>query len=273
MCKCLESLLPASCDLNEIIIAKEHSHPNQRGYRIMDLVSDMHTHTVASTHAYSTVKEMAEAARDAGLEFLAITDHAAGDTDGPHIWHFHNLHKAIPRELFGVKIVYGVEASVIDFEGHLSMPDKECAALDWVIGSLHGGMLSPGTSEENTAAYIGLAKNPLVDVIGHPVSQSFPFDAETALRAFKEHGKAVEINESTLLWKNSEGPYRQLIPLCKRLEIPVIVNSDAHFCMAVGKYENSLRLLREFDFPEGLVINGSRERMLERINRKKHIFD
>ena len=41
----------------------------------MKIIADMHTHTVASTHAYSTIKEMAEAARDAGLEYLAITDH------------------------------------------------------------------------------------------------------------------------------------------------------------------------------------------------------
>lgn len=238
----------------------------------MDIVADMHTHTVASTHAYSTVREMVQAAGDMGLGFIAITDHAAGDTDGPHIWHFHNLHKAIPRELCRVKIIYGVEASVIDYEGHLSFPEKECAALDWVIGSLHGGMLTPGTLEENTAAYIGLAADPLVDVIGHPVSPSFPYDIETALRAFKAHDKPVEINESTLLWKNSEGMYRKIIPLCRRLEVPVIVGSDAHFFTAVGKFDNALRLLREYDFPPELVVNSSPERILSRINRKKIIF-
>ena len=48
----------------------------------MKIIADMHTHTVASTHAYSTIKEMAEAARDAGLEYLAITDHTPASTDG-----------------------------------------------------------------------------------------------------------------------------------------------------------------------------------------------
>lgn len=238
----------------------------------MDLIADLHMHTVASAHAYSTVKEMVQAAGEAGLKFIAITDHAAGDTDGPHIWHFHNLHKAVPRELFGVKILYGAEASVIDFEGHLSMPPGECAGLDWIIGSVHGGMLSPGNEEENTAAYLGLASDPLVDVIGHPVSPAFPYDIEGALRAFGENGKLVEINESTLLWKNSEEMYRKIIPLCRRLEIPVIVNSDAHFYTAVGKFDNALRLLREFDFPPELVANSSEELILSRINRKKIIF-
>ncbi|MCM1578757.1 MAG: phosphatase [Ruminococcus sp.] len=239
----------------------------------MDSLSDLHAHTVASTHAYSTVKEMAQAAAEAGLEFLAITDHAAGDTDGPHIWHFHNLHKAIPRELFGVKLLYGVEASIVGFDGRLSMPDSECAALDWVIASFHGSMMTPGTAEENTAAYIGVSENPLVDVIGHPVTHSFPYDREAVLSAFKENGKLFEINESTILWKNSEGLYRELLPICKRLELPVIINSDAHFFTAVGKFDNSLRILRELDFPERLVVNFDREKLLQRINRKKHIFD
>ena len=164
----------------------------------MKIIADMHTHTVASTHAYSTIKEMAEAARDAGLEYLAITDHTPASTDGPHVWHFHNLHKAVPRELFGVRIVYGAESSVSDYEGHLDFPDKECAALDWIIGSVHLDILQSGTLVQNTETYLGLAENPLVDVIGHCAATKFVFDYETGIKAFKEHDKLVEINESTL---------------------------------------------------------------------------
>lgn len=238
----------------------------------MKIIADMHTHTVASTHAYSTVKEMTEAARDAGLEFLAITDHTPNSTDGPHIWHFHNLHKAIPRELFGVKIIYGAESSVTDHEGHLDLPDEECKALDWIIGSVHTDILSSGTMEQNTNAYLGLAKNPLVDVIGHPANTKFLFDYEKGIKAFKEYDKLVEINESTLLWKNTENNYRQIIPLCKKYEVSVIVNTDAHFFAAVGKVSRSLSLLEEFDYPERLIVNTDRELLLERINRKNGII-
>lgn len=239
----------------------------------MKIIADMHTHTVASTHAYSTVKEMAEAARDAELEFLAITDHTPNSTDGPHIWHFHNLHKAIPRELFGVKIVYGAESSVTDYEGHIDLPHEECAALDWIIGSVHTDILKPGTAERNTAAYLGLAANPDVDVIGHCANTKFVFDYEKGIKAFKEYGKLVEINESTLLWKNSEKNYRSIIPLCKKYEVPVIVNTDAHFYTSVGQVQKSLELLREFDYPEELVVNLDRKRILEHLKRKnKDIF-
>ena len=238
----------------------------------MKIIADMHTHTVASTHAYSTVKEMTEAARDRGLEFLAITDHTPNSTDGPHIWHFHNLHKAIPRELFGVKMIYGAESSVVDFEGHIDLPDEECKALDWIIGSVHTDILPSGTVEQNTNAYLGLAKNPLVDVIGHPGNTKFLFDYEKGIKAFKEYDKLVEINESTLLWKNSEKNYREIIPLCKKYEVSVIVNTDAHFFAAVGQVSRSLSLLEELDFPRRLIVNTDREQLLERINRKNGII-
>lgn len=238
----------------------------------MKIIADMHTHTVASTHAYSTVKEMTEAARDRGLEFLAITDHTPNSTDGPHIWHFHNLHKAIPRELFGVKVIYGAESSVVDFEGHIDLPDEECKALDWIIGSVHTDILPSGTVEQNTNAYLGLAKNPLVDVIGHPGNTKFLFDYEKGIKAFKEYDKLVEINESTLLWKNSEKNYREIIPLCKKYEVSVIVNTDAHFFAAVGQVSRSISLLEELDFPRRLIVNTDREQLLERINRKNGII-
>ena len=238
----------------------------------MNIIADMHTHTVASTHAYSTVKEMTEAARDKGLEFLAITDHTPLSTDGPHIWHFHNLHKAIPRELFGVKIIYGAESSVTDYEGHIDLPENECKALDWIIGSVHTDILPSGTEEQNTNAYLGLAKNPLVDVIGHPANVKFPFDYEKGIRAFKEHDKLVEINESTLLWKNAEGNYRKIIPLCKKYGVSLIVNTDAHFFTAVGQVSRSMELLKEFDYPRELIVNTDRALLLERINRKNGII-
>ncbi len=242
---------------------------------MMKIIADMHMHTVASTHAYSTVKEMAEAARDRGLEFIAITDHTPDSTDGPHIWHFHNLHKAIPRELFGVKIVYGAESSVVDFDGNIDLPDKECDGLDWIIGSVHLDMipaLSSGTREQNTNVYLGLAKNPRIDVIGHPANLQFPFDCERAVRAFKEYDKIVEVNESTLLWKNSESGYRELLPVCKKYGVRLIVNSDAHFYASVGKAERSLALLKELSYPEELIVNLDREKMLHYINRKNIIF-
>ncbi|UKI16099.1 MAG: hypothetical protein L6V87_10510 [Ruminococcus sp.] len=116
-------------------------------------------------------------------------------------------------------------------------------------------------------------KNPFVDVIGHCAATKFVFDYETGIKAFKEHDKLVEINESTLLWKNAEGNYRKIIPLCKKYGVNVIVNTDAHFYASVGQVSQSMKLLEEYDYPEELIVNLSGERILERLRRKnKEIF-
>ncbi|MBQ8568007.1 MAG: phosphatase [Oscillospiraceae bacterium] len=238
----------------------------------MNICADLHTHTVASTHAYSTVAEMAAEAARKGLKAIAFTDHTPASTDGPHIWHFHNLHKAIPRELYGVKIIYGAEASVSDYEGRLDFPQKECEALDWIIGSVHTEILPSHSVEKNTETYLKLAENPLVDVIGHPANVKFLFDYEKGLKKIRECGKLVELNESTIRWKNTEKNYIEILKLCKKYEIPIIVNTDAHFMTAAGDFTESLRMLDELDFPEKLVFNADWERVREHINKKHGII-
>lgn len=234
----------------------------------MIIAADMHTHTVASTHAYSTVKEMAEEAAAKGLKAIAFTDHTPASTDGPHIWHFHNLRKALPRELFGVKLVYGAEASITDFEGNIDLAPEECKLLDWVIASFHKSSLLPGTYDQHTQMYLNLAENDTVDVIGHCANVICPFDYEKCLKKFKEYNKLVEINESTILWKGTRQNYIEIIKICKKYEIPVIINTDAHFYSIVGNVEESEKLIEELDFPKSLIINSDWDMLKEYIENK-----
>lgn len=227
----------------------------------MKIIADMHIHTVASTHGFSTIKEIVDEAAKKGLEAVAITDHTPASTDGPHVWHFHNLHKAIPREINGVKIIYGAESSIIDYDGNIDFPHEECAALDWIIASFHKDMLAPSTYEEHTKMYLKLAENDDIDVIGHCATVVCPFDYEKCLKKFKECGRLVEINESTILWKNTHENYREIIRICKKYEIPVIINTDAHFCTLAGEVNESLALANELDIPERLVVNADWDRL------------
>lgn len=239
----------------------------------MKIIADMHIHTVASTHGFSTIKEIADEAAKKELEAVAITDHTPASTDGPHVWHFHNLHKAIPREINGVKIIYGAEASIIDYDGSIDFPHEECAALDWIIASFHKDMLAPSTYEEHTKMYLKLAENDDIDVIGHCATVVCPFDYEKCLKKFKECGRLVEINESTILWKNTRENYREIIRICRKYEIPVIINTDAHFCTLVGEVNESLKLANELDIPERLVVNADWDRLYSFISdRHGRIF-
>lgn len=239
----------------------------------MKIIADTHIHTVASTHGFSTIKEITDEAAKKGLEAVAITDHTPASTDGPHVWHFHNLHKAIPREINGVKIIYGAESSIIDYDGNIDFPHEECAALDWIIASFHKDMLAPSTYEEHTKMYLKLAENDDIDVIGHCATVVCPFDYEKCLKKFKECGRLVEINESTILWKNTRENYREIIRICKKYEIPVIINTDAHFCTLVGEVNESLALANELDIPERLVVNADWDRLYSFISdRHGRIF-
>ena len=44
----------------------------------MKIELDVHTHTIASGHAFSTLQEMAQAAAGKGLKVLGITEHSPG---------------------------------------------------------------------------------------------------------------------------------------------------------------------------------------------------
>ena len=88
----------------------------------IEFVADMHTHTVASTHAYSTITENAAWASKHGIKYLGMTDHGINMQDAPNTWHFENL-KILPEYLEGVRIFRGIEANILDTYGNVDIPE------------------------------------------------------------------------------------------------------------------------------------------------------
>ena len=153
----------------------------------MRLVLDTHTHTIASAHAYSTVAEMARAAADRKLELLAITDHGPALADSSHKLHFMNYH-VLPGELYGVRMLYGAELNILDFEGNVDLDEEILKRQDLCIASFHTACTKAGTMEENTQAYLKAMENPYVDIIGHPEDGYIPVDFERLVKKAKEQG-------------------------------------------------------------------------------------
>lgn len=238
----------------------------------LQIRADMHTHTIASTHAYSTIAEMAAAAAEAGLRLLGITDHGPASPDSPHLWHFHN-YKILPRRIGGVWLLKGVEANIIDEHGTLDMDETELSFCEWVIASYHTSCVQfERTPELVSQGYYGVCENPLVDVIGHPTTAMFPFDYEPVLKLFKESGKLVELNESSLVWKRGAMENAKTVyALCKKYEIPIILNTDAHYAGLVGKTPVAAQLLRDLDFPARLIVNLEAERVMALAAEKRKI--
>ena len=133
----------------------------------MQIIADLHTHTLASTHAFHTLQEMAAAARELGYRALAVTDHAPAMPDAPHSWHFGNW-RGLPRAVDGVAMLYGAEVNVMDTKGGLDLPDSLLRGMDWVVASIHSPCL-PGllTEREATRLWLGVVENPYVYCIGH----------------------------------------------------------------------------------------------------------
>lgn len=235
----------------------------------MKIIGDMHTHTVASTHAYSTITENCRSAAERGIRVVAMTDHWGEMPDSPHIWHFENL-RILPRQICGVTVLKGVETNIIDNDGNFDMPRKTLEKLEWVVASMHRQVYEPTTAENHTRAYIKAAQDPIVDVIGHCTTDMFPIDFEKCVKAFKEYGKLVEINESSILYKKGslENSY-ELLRLCKKYEVPVVFDSDGHFCELIGVVDTAVRIAQEVGFPEELVVNADYDRLMSYI-RQKH---
>ena len=143
----------------------------------MTPVLDLHTHTLASGHAYSTISEMAAAAAERGLRTLGITEHGPA-TPGTCQWlYFKNL-IVVPRVMAGVQILLGAELNILDTAGRLDMTAEQMERLDIRIAGIHGNCWEGGSRSANTDAVVSVMANPLVDIISHPADGTADLDFE-----------------------------------------------------------------------------------------------
>lgn len=238
----------------------------------MEIKFDTHTHTIASTHAYSTVLEMAKTASERGLEAIAITDHAPALPDAPHDWHFHNL-KNIPREICGVKILYGVEANILNLNGDIDMEPEILQKLDVVNASIHAPCYADNGAKDHTSAYEAVVTNPYVDIICHSGAPQYSYDYEKIIKLAKKHHKLLEINNHTFfVRKHSIDNCRKIAQLCAENEVGIVVSSDAHICFDLGDYDRALEMLKEISFPEKLIMNRDFKTFEDFISVRKKLF-
>ncbi|MBP1752584.1 MAG: hypothetical protein H6Q57_1420 [Geobacteraceae bacterium] len=230
----------------------------------MKIIADMHTHSVASGHAYSTVNELARAARQKGLEAFALTDHGPALPGGPHLYHFGAM-RFIPAWIDGVRVFRGVEANIISVDGSIDMPDRYLAKLDFVMAGLHEscGFDDQGI-DRNTEAVLRAMENPRIKAISHAGNPEFPVHLEELVRGARETVTALEINNSSfsISRKGSRPHCERLAELLVLSDAPVIVGSDAHIAQGVGEFDEAVALLEMTGIPAGQVVNSSFERLL-----------
>lgn len=237
----------------------------------MKYVLDMHTHTLASGHSYSTIREMAHMANEKGMELLGITEHAPMMPGTCHDFYFQNL-KVVSRKMSGVELMLGVELNILDFEGNVDLQPLYLEQMDIAIASMHTPCIKAGTKEENTRAYINAMKNRKVSIIGHPDDIRYPVDYDALVYAAKQNQVLLELNNASLNPNGARVGAREndliLLEKCKEYKQPIILSSDAHVDEDVLKFDLAEALLKEVDFPEELIINDSVEKLKAYTNRK-----
>ena len=255
-----------------------------RGFQVM-LTFDIHTHTIASGHGTrDTISDMAKEAAARGLSTLGFSDHGPATPGAASLSYFRSLPKA-PRTRFGIRLLYGAEANILE-GGLLDIPDDVLKDLDFCIVSMHrpprgvytgpGGNQSfpdawqiknrPGTCgtvEENTMDYIRAMQNPYARILGHCDNTQFPVDYVRIADAAAENHMIVEVNNASLTpggyhqlpGISTRENYKELLSLCQKRRIPVLLSSDTHGRQGIGCADCAERLVRELSYPEGLIVN------------------
>lgn len=236
----------------------------------MKILTDVHTHTNASAHAYSTLYENMCAARDLGLELVACTNHTPAMPDAPHLWHFLYF-KALPKTVEGVKLLCGAETNILNRAGEIDLPESVLEDMDIVIASIHNVTYSEEAGGDHTETWMNIIDNPFVDILGHSGSPDFIYDIDAVTPYAKKKNICIEINNHSFLSRPRNVKRCQEIALaCKKYETPIVVNSDAHFMGEIGRVPNAVAMLEEMNFPEELIMNLNAERFIKYLSEKKN---
>lgn len=233
--------------------------------------ADTHCHTVASTHAYGTIGENAQAAKEKGLLMIAMTDHGPCLPDGAHSWHFYNS-RVLPEQINGVTVLRGIEANIMDTEGQVDLEEAYLRKLDWVIASFHKQSFPPADSNIHTQALLSTLDNQYVDVLGHLDAPVYPFDVDKVVKVCGQKGKFIEMNNSSFrVRKGGDALRDDIIKACMKYDVRVVVNSDAHCPWDVGNVDRFLRLLERSGFPAELILNAKAQDLADYIKVKRGI--
>src|SRR3954449_215024 len=214
----------------ELRAARDHALPEL--VRLVDIRGDLHMHTVASDGRH-TIEQMAEAARDRGYEYIAITDHSAthgfgNDVQADELRRQIELVHEADAAVEGIRILSGTEVNVLT-DGTLDYEDDLLAQLDWIVASLHSSFRIG--EEEQTERMVRAMEHPLVDMIGHPTGrlierrEPYALDIEAIAEAAVRTGTFLEINANPDRRDLNELNARRVVDA----GVTVVIDSDAHW--------------------------------------------
>ncbi|HZC36770.1 MAG TPA: DNA polymerase/3'-5' exonuclease PolX [Chthoniobacterales bacterium] len=186
-------------DRGEIDAAREGRLP--RLVTLKDIRGNLHCHTTDSDGRYS-IEEMAEAARERGHEYLAITEHSqrvamVRGLDTKRLRQQMRRIDKLNEQLKGIRLLKSCEVDILE-DGSLDLPDGVLGELDLVVCSIHSKLNLP--AEKQTERIIRAMDNPHFNIFAHPTGRligrraPYKFDIERVLKAAYQRGCMIEIN-------------------------------------------------------------------------------
>jgi DNA polymerase (family 10) len=243
-------------NLGEIEAAAAHSLPTL--LELSDLRGDVHMHTV-ETDGRNTIEEMAEAARERGYEYMAITDHsknlafANGLTDERALAHIERI-RAAEKEIGGIRIFAGIEVDILD-DGSLDLSDSVLEQMDIVIASVHS--LFNQDRMQMTERLLKAISNPHTSLLGHPTGRlllrrdAYQFDLDAILNAAAEQKVAMELNSYPDRLDLSDVHLR----MAKQHGVKIVINTDSHHTSHMEKLRYGVTQARRAWLTKDDVLN------------------
>jgi DNA polymerase (family X) len=237
-----------------------------------DLRGDLHCHTTASD-GRNTLEQMAEAARERGYSYLAVTDHSASfgfghDVSADELLRQRERVRKLNESRRAFKLLMGSEVS-IDPDGALDYPDAVLAELDWVVASVHSSFRLG--EKAMTERILAAMESPFVDAIGHLTGRRilerdpYPLDIERIVEQAATTGTMLEINANP--------DRRDLSDLHARLAaeagVTIVINSDAHGVDTLHLIRFGVATARRAWLTAGQVANTRTLRELRKLQKRR----
>jgi DNA polymerase (family 10) len=240
----------------EIAAAEQHKLPHL--LTLKDIKGDLQMHSTASD-GKNSIEEMAEAARQLGHQYIAITDHskavtvANGLDEKRAAAHIKKIHSLSEKEL-GIRVLAGAEVDIMK-DGELDYSDEILSQLDVVVCSVHSYMNldRPAMTER----YLAAIENPYTQIIAHPTGRlllrrdAFDYDMEKVLDACAKHGVAMECNS----YPDRLDLKDVYLRMCKERGVRVVISTDAHTTMNLAFIRYGVTMARRGWLEKKNVIN------------------
>ncbi|QDF75847.1 MULTISPECIES: phosphatase [Shewanella] len=237
----------------------------------MKFLVDVHAHTIASTHAYSTVHDYLAVAKEKSIKLFAITDHGPDMADAPHFWHFVNM-RVLPRIINGIGVLRGIEANIKNEDGDIDFFGDYLDELDIVLAGFHEPVFPPSTQAAHTQALVNCIESGNVDIISHPGNPAYPIDIQAVAKAAATHNVALEINNSSFL-TSRKGSLKNCTAIAQAVKEAggnLVLGSDSHVAFSLGDFEKAIELIQAVDFPIERILNRSPKALLDFLTARGH---